>query len=97
MKRKKRIIWILILVGYFMFFTPVWLLRLVGYQDVIKTDLYPQWINNQELVYLKLVSYSDQSPAGWGMYLPGDPFIIKSSNADFFIYKVNVNNLDKKN
>jgi hypothetical protein len=97
MKIKKRFIFlfvfILIIFSTQTVLWPAWFSRLIGYDFVVETDLYPQWINNQELVYLKLVSYSDRGLSGWQMI---SWRLIKIPMANFYIYKTNINNLKEK-
>ena len=79
-------------------FGPVWLLRLFGYEKVIKKNCFPQWINNKEFYYLEIINYNDGGThAGFGIIpMPYSFFTSKVPNADFLIYKVSINQPSEK-
>lgn len=80
-------------------FGPVWLLRLFGYENVSSSiNYFPQWINNEEYYYLEIINYNDGGThAGFGIVpMPYSFFTSKVPNADFLIYKVNINKPQEK-
>lgn len=75
---------------------PVWLWRIFGYDNVVKKMCSPQWINNEEFYYLEVVNYYDSRNPFIIFPVPPSFFTFKRSNADFLIYKVNINDPDNK-
>lgn len=73
-------------------FGPVWFQRLFGFYAKIEKNTYPQWINNEEYCYVKVINYYDPTLGG-SMLPPGfNPFFMfRGPNATFYIYKVNIN------
>jgi len=79
-------------------FGPVQILRLAKYKNVVTVNCYPQWINDEEYCYLEVTNYNDGGTGpGFGiMPVPCSFFWGKISNADFSIYKVNINKPSEK-
>lgn len=74
-------------------FGPVQLHRMFGGYNKVDRNFYPQWINNEEYCYLRVENYYAPIiiwPTPLQMLDPRGP------NATFYIYKVNINEPDKK-
>lgn len=92
MKRAGIIILVVIAALIFINVGPVWFQRLFGYYAKIEKIVYPQWINNEEYFYVKVVNYYD-ADITWSTLPEGfNPFFMfRGPNATFYIYKANIN------
>lgn len=75
---------------------PVWLQRLSGFSVHVDKICYPQWISNEEYCYLRVENFYDYGIGFSGISKGFNPWLcLRSPNATFYIYKVNINKPDE--
>lgn len=99
MKKIVKVMLIIVLIitaGIILFvIAPVQVHRFFGGYNKTDRIFYPQWINNEEYCYLRVESY--YAPINvWPTAIQMLDGLLRGPNATFYIYKVNINQPDKK-